>query len=53
MVMDIKYCERLREAEIHAAWQEAHEAVDKGNCVVETAEEHIARLKRELAANAV
>lgn len=53
VVMDIEHYEQLREAEILAAWQEAREAVDKGDYVVETAEEHIARLQRELAANAV
>ena len=37
---------RLREAEIHAAWQEARAAVKKGDYVTETAKEHIARLKR-------
>lgn len=52
VVMDIEHYEQLREAEILAAWQEAREAVDKGDYVVETAEEHIARLQRELAANA-
>lgn len=53
VVMSIEHYEQLREAEIHAAWQEAREAADKGDYVVETAEEHIARLQKELAANAV
>jgi prevent-host-death family protein len=47
VVMDIEHYEQLRVAEIHAAWQEAREAVDKGDYVAETAEEHIARLQRE------
>ena len=53
VVMDIAHYEQLREAEIHAAWQEARAAADKGDYVVEAAEEHIARIQRELAANAV
>ncbi len=53
VVMDIEHYEQLREAEILAAWQEAREAMDRGDHVIETAEEHIARLQRELAANAV
>jgi prevent-host-death family protein len=53
VVMDVERYERLREAEIHAAWEEARAAVDKGDYVAETAEEHIARLKRDAAADAV
>ena len=52
VVMDVDRYERLREAEIHAAWQEAREAVEQGDYVTETVEEHVARLKRE-ALNAV
>ena len=51
--MDVDRYEQLREAEIHAAWQEARAAVESGDYVAETAEEHIARLKRDAATNAV
>lgn len=53
VVMDVDRYEQLREAEIHAAWQEARAAVESGDYVAETAEEHIARLKRDAATNAV
>jgi prevent-host-death family protein len=53
VVMDIEHYERLREAEIFSAWQEARASEIKGDYQTETAEEHIARLQRELAANAV
>ena len=53
VVMDIEHYERLREAEIFAAWQEARAAEARGDYQTETAEEHIARLQKELAANAV
>jgi prevent-host-death family protein len=32
VVMDIEHYERLREAEIHSAWQEAREAIRSGAC---------------------
>ena len=47
VVMDIAHYERLREAEIYAAWQESRAAVTRGDYVIETAEEHIARLQKE------
>lgn len=53
VVMDIAQYERLREAEIFSAWKEAKLAESKGEYVVESAEEHIARLERESAKNAV
>lgn len=53
VVMDLQHYEQLREVEIHAAWQEARAAETQGDCLVETAEEHIARLKQELAENAI
>ena len=53
VVMDIAHFERLREAEIYAAWKEARAAESRGEYVVETAEEHIARLEKESAADAV
>lgn len=53
VVMDIAQYERLREAELFSAWQEARAAVSSGEFSTETAEEHIARLKKELADNAV
>ncbi len=52
VVISIEQYERLREGEIYAAWQEAREAVARNDYVVETAEEHIARLRQELADNA-
>lgn len=52
-VMGIERYEQLREAEIHAAWQEARAATDQGDSIAETAEEHIARLQKELTAHAV
>jgi prevent-host-death family protein len=53
VVMDIEQYERLREAEIFSAWQDARTAASSGDYVAETAEEHIARLKKELASDAV
>lgn len=53
VVMAIKEFERLREAEIFAAWKEGRLAESNGEYVVESAEEHIARLERETAKNAV
>lgn len=47
VVMAIEHFERLREAEIFAAWREAKLAETRGEYVVETAEEHIARLERD------
>lgn len=51
VVMDIEHYERLREAEIFAAWQEARAAEAGGDYVTETAEEHITRLQKESATN--
>jgi hypothetical protein len=53
VVMEIAQYERLREAELFAAWQEARAAVSSGDYSAETAEEHIERLKKELASDAV
>lgn len=53
VVMDIEHYERLREAEIHSAWQEARAAINRGDYVETTAEEHIARLQKELDENAL
>jgi len=47
VVMDIAHYERLREAELEAAWREAKAAVERGEFQTETAEEHIARLEKE------
>ena len=47
VVMDIAHYERLREVEIYAAWQESRAAEARGDYVIETAEEHIARLQKE------
>lgn len=46
VVMEVDRYERLREAEILAAWQNARAAIKKGDYLTETAEKHIARLKR-------
>jgi len=53
VVMDIEHYEQLREVEIFAAWQEARAAEAQGDYVTETAEEHIARLQKESAADDV
>ena len=47
VVMSLERYERLREAEIASAWQEAKAAEASGDYVVATASEHIARLQRE------
>ncbi|MCA1778689.1 MAG: type II toxin-antitoxin system Phd/YefM family antitoxin [Xanthomonadaceae bacterium] len=47
VVMSLEHYERLREAEIASAWQEAKAAETSGAYVVETASEHIARLQQE------
>lgn len=51
VVMDVAHYDRLREAEIYAAWQEARAAVAAGDCVAESAEAHIARLEKESGAD--
>ena len=53
VVMDIAHYERLREAEIFAAWQETRAAETRGDYMTETAEEHITRLQKEIAPDAV
>jgi prevent-host-death family protein len=53
VVMDIDHYERLREAEIHSAWQEARAAIAQGDYVGVSAEEHIGRLRKELDENAL
>lgn len=47
VVMSLDQYERLREAEIASAWQEAKVAEACGDYDVESASEHIARLQRE------
>ncbi len=47
VVMSLDHYEQLREAEIASAWQAAKAAEAGGDCIVETASEHIARLQRE------
>lgn len=42
----VSILEHRDEAEIASAWREARAAVDRGDFVAETAEEHIARLQR-------
>lgn len=51
VVMDVAHYDRLREAEIYAAWQEARAAVAAGDFVAESAEAHIARLEKESGAD--
>jgi prevent-host-death family protein len=53
VVMDIAHYEHLREAEIFTAWQETRAAEARGDYMTETAEEHIARLQKEAAPDAV
>ncbi len=53
VVMDIAHYEQLREVEIFAAWQEARVAEASGDYVTETAEEHIARLQKVIAPDAI
>lgn len=53
VVMDIKHYERLREAEIYSAWQEARAAIDRGDYLEISAEDHISCLQQELAGNAL
>jgi prevent-host-death family protein len=53
VVMDIAHYEKLREIEIFAAWQESRAAEARGDYVTETAEAHIARLKKESGKDAV
>jgi prevent-host-death family protein len=53
VVMDIAHYEKLRESEILAAWQECKTAEARGDYIAETAEEHIARLKKETGKDAV
>lgn len=53
VVMGIDHYERLREAEIYSAWQEARAAISQGDSVEASAEEHIARLQEELDENAL
>lgn len=53
VVMDIEHFERLREAEIHAAWQESKDALSREDFVSENADTHIARLRKELPDDAL
>ena len=53
VVMDIEHYERLREAEIHSAWEEAKSALARGDVVIRTAETHIAALREELSGHGV
>jgi prevent-host-death family protein len=53
VVMNVAHYEKLREAEIYAAWREAKAAESQGDYVIETAEEHIARLEKKAGKDAV
>ncbi len=53
VVMDIEHYERLREAEIHSAWEDARAALARGDGVTQAAETHIATLREELLGHAV
>lgn len=46
VILDLEHYERLREAEIASAWQDALTAEQHGDYIVESAAEHIARLQR-------
>ena len=48
VVIPIEQYERLREAEIYSAWQEARAAEARGEYRVETAAKHISRLRKTL-----
>ena len=48
VVMDIAHYDRLRECEIEAAWTQAREDMAAGRYRRESAEEHAARITREL-----
>jgi len=52
VVMGIEQYDRLREDQIYAAWQETKADIRAGRYVVETVDEHMARLERELAEDA-
>jgi hypothetical protein len=49
VVMDIAHYERLRECEIEEAWAQTREDIAAGRYRRESAEEHDARITRELA----
>ena len=53
VVMDISHYELFREAETHSAWEEARRALADGDAEEITAEEHIARIQKELVENAL
>ena len=46
VILDTETYEHLRECEILAAWAETKEAIAAGDFVDETAEEHIARIRK-------
>jgi len=49
VALRIEDYDRLREAEIYAAWQEARADVEAGRYATETVDAHMARLEEELA----
>ncbi len=49
VVLEIDEYERLREADLYTAWQEARRELEAGRIRSETAREHIARLERDEA----
>jgi prevent-host-death family protein len=49
VVIDIDHYDYLRECELTAAWQQAHEDLAAGRYKRETADEHIARIDDEAA----
>jgi len=49
VVMGIEQYDQLREDRIYTAWQEVKEDIRAGRYVVETVDEHMARLDQELA----
>ena len=46
VILDTETYQHLRECEILAAWAETKEAIATGDFVDETAEEHIARIRK-------
>jgi len=49
VALRIEDYDRLREAEVYAAWQEARADVEAGRYAAETVDVHMARLEEELA----
>ncbi len=46
VIVDTETYNHLRECEILAAWAETQEDIKAGHCVVESTEEHLARIRK-------